>query len=666
MLFAPDGLRPIRVRSRLDPFLLLSLAGATVWAATRSARLELDVENRSMRSTGRSEARAEEERERLFGHDATLVLLLGPGQLAGSQESDEDVLDQWVAGLRARPEASQCLVLPGAEDEERLLALTLKRDAVGGVAEHLRSLVAAAEANTPRTHILWVSGTPAGEAAIAAALDAEQRRIVPLVAAILFALLLAVYRSPVLALGALLPALGGIAWVGALQDALGFTINPVTALLPPVLLAVGVAGSVHLVDAFLDERARGAAPNEASRRAVRAVWAPALGCAATTVVGFAALLASPIPAIDRFGLLAAAGVTLTVGLAFASLPPWLRWTASSPGLIRRAAGHGAWRPASAVIARALARSSARWVGLALVAALGLGWAWTRLEVDTHPLRILPAHHPFRLATERIGARLGGTEVFDVWLPPPGPGGLLALLGLQKDLLDLPGVVGPAGPPRTAEDGTALVSLLLAPAGSTAREATFATAEERARERGWSAALAMGPAVRMARDSGAIVRGEILGLLATFLALGPCVWLGLRSLRLTGLALAANVFPCLLLHGGLALAGRPLSVASAMIGSVILGLVIDNAIYFLHGFRAARRELHPRLAVARTLQTSGRALSVTALVLALAFLAGLTGELTTTREFGVLAAASILAAWGANVFLLPALLLLRRRVGSARR
>lgn len=647
---------PARLRS--DLLLLLALLGASSWAGWRGSRLELDVENRSMRSTGRDEARAEEERERLFGHDATLVLLLEPR--APGAEVDEDALDGWVEELRRRTEVEQCLELPGNSEEERLVALTLGRDAGGGVAESLQAVVHAAEVSAPASHALLVSGTPAGEAAIASALDAERRRIVPLVAAVLFLLLLAVYRSPALALGAMLPALGGIAWVGALQGGLGYALNPVTALLPPILLAVGVAGSLHLIDAFLEERARGVEPPVASRVAVRAVLAPALGSAVTTVVGFLALLASPIPAIDRFGFLAAAGVSATVVLAFVALPAWLRLAARSPRLIPRAAGHGPWRPSSAWLARALARVAPGLAALALVAAGVLGWAWTHLAVDTDPLRILPAHHPFRLATTAIGARLGGTEVFDVLLPPPAPrGGLLALLGLQQGMLALDGIAAPAGPPRSADDGTGLVSLLLAPAGSTAREATFAAAEDLARAKGWERAQAMGPAVRVARDSGAIVRGEVYGLLATFLALGPCVWLGLRSLRLTAFALAANALPCLLLHGGLALAGRPLSVASAMIGSVILGLVIDNALYFLHGFRAARAVAQPRLAVARTLQRSGRALSVAALVLSLGFLAGLAGELTTTREFGVLAAGSILAAWGANVLLLPGLLLLRR-------
>jgi predicted RND superfamily exporter protein len=230
------------------------------------------------------------------------------------------------------------------------------------------------------------------------------------------------------------------------------------------------------------------------------------------------------------------------------------------------------------------------------------------------------------------------------------------VALQAQLARLEGIVQPAGLPRVAEDGTALVSFLLAPSGTSAREELFAEAEDAAREAGWVEAHATGMAVRTARDSGAIVRGELRGLLATFLALGPCIWIGLRSVRLTLVGLAANTLPCLALHGGLALAGRPMSVASAMIGSVVLGLVVDQAIYFLHGFRGGLERTTPRVAVARTLRHSGRAMTVTSLVLALGFLAGVAGQLTTTREFGILAAGSILTAWIANVWLLPTLLL----------
>jgi hypothetical protein len=110
--------------------------------------------------------------------------------------------------------------------------------------------------------------------------------------------------------------------------------------------------------------------------------------------------------------------------------------------------------------------------------------------DRHPART----HPFRIATDHIGRRLGGTETFDLLLEPPSPaGGLPALLALQQRLTTLDGVVGPAGVPRRTADGSALVSALLRPAGTTAREATFDAAEELARALGWKEAHATGMA-----------------------------------------------------------------------------------------------------------------------------------------------------------------------------
>lgn len=641
--------------------MLAVLFGVTAWAASRAARLQLDVENRSMRSQGNAEARAEELRERHFGHDATVVALLEP-------ETPETELDSgdWKESLRERPEVGTLIDLPDENENESLVAFTLVPAPDGTVGAPLASISAFLRESIPTGTRLALSGSPVGEAAIAAALDIEQRRIVPIVALVLFVLLALVYRSFVLALGILLPALGSILWTSALQESLGLLVNPVTALLPPVLLAVGVAGSVHLVDLFVAGRASGLEPDAAAHHALREVLWPALGCALTTVIGFLALFLSPIPAIERFGALAAAGVILTALLSFLAVPPWLRVCARSERFARRAPVKGPWNRLAVGLARRLARHGKSVLAFALASGLVLAWGWTRLEVDTDPLRILPEHHPFRIETERIATRLGGTDTFDLVLSPPEPpGAFLKLVGLQQALLELDGVALAAGLPRRADDGTGLVTMLLEPGGSQARERTFAAAEALAREKGWSDVQATGPAVRVARDSGAIGRGEVYGLAATFLALGPCLWFGLRSGRLTTMALLANLWPCLLLHGGLALCGRPLSVASAMIGSVILGLVVDDAIYFLHGYRAARGQVRERLAVTHTLRTSGRAMTVTSLVLALGFSAGLTGALSTTREFGALAATTILAAWAANLFLLPTLLLFfRARAGRA--
>ena len=73
-------------------------------------------------------------------------------------------------------------------------------------------------------------------------------------------------------------------------------------------------------------------------------------------------------------------------------------------------------------------------------------------------------------------------------------------------------------------------------------------------------------------------------------------------------------------------------------------------------------------MASALAHAGRPIVVTSLVLACGFAMGLFGRLETTREFSVLAASTIALALGADLVLLPALLLRggeRERLSSLR-
>src|SRR5262249_10484723 len=146
----------------------------------------------------------------------------------------------WVADVRASPEVQGVVELPQAREGERLLAVTLAPDASGGFGSTLASVSKRARATRPAGQRVLASGAPAAQEAIAEALQVEQRRIVPIVCALLLGLLAFLYRSVVLALAAVLPALSGIALTAAVQVGIGYAIDPVSSLLAPVLLVVGV------------------------------------------------------------------------------------------------------------------------------------------------------------------------------------------------------------------------------------------------------------------------------------------------------------------------------------------------------------------------------------------------------------------------------------------
>jgi predicted RND superfamily exporter protein len=264
----------------------------------------------------------------------------------------------------------------------------------------------------------------------------------------------------------------------------------------------------------------------------------------------------------------------------------------------------------------------------------------------------------RQDTALVAQELGGTDVFELLLSPTQePMPPLAVMGLSARVSALAGVVGPAGLPRASAAGHRLLSFLIAPAGSRARAELFAAAETLAHEAGWPEAHATGLAVSVARDSNAFVRAQGWGILATLASLWIVMSLGFRSFGLGLLGLVPNGLPVLCLYGALGLAGRPLTVASSMIGTVMLGLIVDSTIHILHAWRSARGSAVRR--VARALERVGRPITVSTVVLCLGFSAGLLGGLVTTREFAALAVSTLIVAWLTDLVLLPTVLVLRR-------
>lgn len=372
---------------------------------------------------------------------------------------------------------------------------------------------------------------------------------------------------------------------------------------------------------------------------------------ATTVAGFMGLSTSPIPAVRRFGWLAAIGITVAVAVLW-FYGPWMLAHFHRRPLRRRA-----WRHMSPLTLR-LRR--ARWVIVGLTASL----ACTALilmhdnQVDSNPLHILKADDPTRLEAELIASELGGSDVFELILPPqthmlPALATLQAL-ALAKQLCARPELIQLTEAPKVSANDYILLTLLLGPGGSAQRETLFAEIEAECAAAGWPGAQATGLAVDITRDSNQLVGAQIRGIGITVVALWIVMALGFRSLRLGLLGLIPNVLPLLLIQGWRGALGTPLSVASSMIGVVMLGLVVDDTIHWLHAYREAKGTLLDRVTAA--LNTVTRPILFTTLVLSVGFAMTGFGELWATREFGHLAIATLWIALVADLLLLPALVL----------
>jgi len=144
-------------------------------------------------------------------------------------------------------------------------------------------------------------------------------------------------------------------------------------------------------------------------------------------------------------------------------------------------------------------------------------------------------------------------------------------------------------------------------------------------------------------------------------------LSTRELRLGLLSLVPNVLPVTLVVGVMGWADIPVSVPIALIATIAIGIIVDDTIHFVH---CLREELRPGVsldaAIEATFQRAGRAILFTTLLLLGAFSVYAFAALKPLRYFGAIACLAFLAAFLADVVLLPALLRLWPRGGEVTR
>jgi hydrophobe/amphiphile efflux-3 (HAE3) family protein len=194
------------------------------------------------------------------------------------------------------------------EDQQRLIERV--RSEIGepppGVEVELAGLpvIAAQSASDLSSNRYWL--TLAGLAAVAAAL-------------------LLIYRSWRRALIPLLPTVLATGWASLLLWISGIPLNPMSAALGALTIAIATEFGVLLVGRFHEERGSGANLETALSRAYGRTGAAVLASGATAVAGFAVLIASDVRMLRDFGLVTVIDLSAALAGVLLVLPAILLW-----------------------------------------------------------------------------------------------------------------------------------------------------------------------------------------------------------------------------------------------------------------------------------------------------------------------------------------------------
>jgi hypothetical protein len=137
--------------------------------------------------------------------------------------------------------------------------------------------------------------------------------------------LLAVYRSFVRALVPLVPTLLATGWASLILWLTGIPLNPLSAALGALTIAIATEFGVILAGRFHEERHGGRGVEEALRRAYGRTGAAVLASGATAVAGFAVLIASDIQMLRDFGTVTVIDLAVALAGVMVVLPATLIW-----------------------------------------------------------------------------------------------------------------------------------------------------------------------------------------------------------------------------------------------------------------------------------------------------------------------------------------------------
>jgi uncharacterized membrane protein YdfJ with MMPL/SSD domain len=171
-----------------------------------------------------------------------------------------------------------------------------------------------------------LAGLPVIAASAASDLSSS-RYLLTLVGLIAVALvLLAVYRSFSRALVPLVPIVLATGWSALVLWVTRVPLNPMSAALGALTIAIATEFSVILAARFRQERGAGRELGVALRQAYARTGAAVLASGVTAIAGFAVLIASDVGMLRDFGFVTVVDLTVALLGVMIALPAALAWT----------------------------------------------------------------------------------------------------------------------------------------------------------------------------------------------------------------------------------------------------------------------------------------------------------------------------------------------------
>ena len=499
----------------------------------------------------------------------------------------------------------------------------------------------------------------------------------------------------------------------SIMVALNQPIQLLTVIIPSFLLAVGVADSIHFLTCFYMNFEKTGNKRSAIIASIEYCGPPMLLTSLTTTIGLMSFATADMLPVANLGIYSSLGIMLAFGLSITLLPAMVSIFPIKP----KTNGNNYSNKVIETIILFAAHISYQYpktiLSITIIIVSTATWLASQLVFSHNPLLWLPDQSPLRGSVETIDDELGGSVSVEITLDTGEEFGVYDPEFMKKldsfcnrisnykssefkvnkvvSIVDLLKETNRALHSNDHDyykipDTRELIAQELFMLELSGAKDLFRLTNrkyEKARVTisiPWIDALLYKPFMEeinqqlemtfpsdidttvtglvplLGSTLSSVMRTTAQSYIIAIIAITIAMIIFLRSLKFGLLSIIPNLSPILIVMGIMKINNVPLDMFTMLIGSIAIGLCVDDTIHFMHHFRKNYdRGNDVKRSIELTLTTAGRALLSTSIVLFCGFFVMATSDLKNATNFGVYTGLAIILALLADFLVAPALM-----------
>ena len=560
-------------------------------------------------------------------------------------------------------------------------------------------------------------GPPRLEHDLAKGIQNDFRVLLPIALLILITSIVIFLRTPRFAIVPVVTSLISILWTFGFMGHLGLPVTLLSSMIPSLIIVIGSTEDTHILSAYLDGLREGetSSKNVAIRFMSRHMGLPILITSFTTAFGFGSNAISDIPMIQGFAYSTSfamiANLVATVLLVPMMLAVFGPTKAPKQKELEGASGLAGY--ITKMFEVVAARHGNKVLLLTAIFVIGIGAFAYNIKVNDDPLANFRDDHPISVAGVKLHEQLSGMQVFNVVLKAEDPDAFRDPKNLKKleeagqfmrdqkvydkitSLADYVSLVNRETNegeqqyykvPDTREKIDQFLLMFTRDVLDGYVSSDYSSAKILVRHyitnshdlRTYIADLREGldgilggtikyelTSESLMISSGAqnLVNGQFHSLILLILVIYAIMSFLFTSLAAGLVSLVPNLLPLILNFGTMGLLGIPLNPGTALVAAIAMGIAIDDTSHLMIRYNdECKNNPDPEKAILETVRLEAIPVVSTSIGLAAMFLTLLFSTFNNVAQFGLLAAATMIYAMLADLFVTPLILRHVRLVG----